>query len=488
MEIVISNIRDALERASRLTGDVYLYGTGLCAKSVYYVLKKRMHRGAVRGFLQTKRTVEEVLGLPVLSVQEFSKITGDEVCVIIATQDRYREEITNTLRELGISGYCGLDWKELSADICNMDEAERELLWDAFPWYRRLQDAESRRVFTFAALAKLSCDIRYYLRMQKESVTSRRTEGDGDGGFTVADWVRSGRYLEERENFLYVPSWAVLNYLGMRYFELGISIRGICTDNVLMQETFWHGLPVVSLEKAASFGADVNILPGCGQRSLSYAALGKMRTLGFGEERILLPCGSDNPLQYGMQYFDVPELRLGEDEVFVDAGCYDCGTVQQFINQTQGRYRHIYSFEPDQASYGRCQNIGRAKKYHNFTLWNKGLWSGEAVLHFSNDGTALSKVSETGDVAVEVAALDELLKNEPVTMIKMDIEGAELEALKGCADIIRSRKPKLAISIYHKAADFVDIPAYLLSLVPEYKLYYRHYSLYKYETVLYAMV
>ena len=73
-------------------------------------------------------------------------------------------------------------------------------------------------------------------------------------------------------------------------------------------------------------------------------------------------------------------------------------------------------------------------------------------------------------------------------MIKMDIEGAELEALKGCEDIIRNRKPKLAISIYHKAVDFVDILAYLLSLVPEYKLYYRHYSLYKYETVLYAAV
>ncbi len=70
----------------------------------------------------------------------------------------------------------------------------------------------------------------------------------------------------------------------------------------------------------------------------------------------------------------------------------------------------------------------------------------------------------------------------------MDIEGAELEALKGSERIIREQKPKLAISIYHKAEDFVDIPAWLLALAPEYKLYYRHYSLYKYETILYAMV
>lgn len=486
---LISSIRDALDRAHRLTGDIYLYGTGFCAKSIYYVLKRQMDKGTIKGFVQTKRTVEEVLGLPVLSAQEFSKAAeGSEVCIIIATQDRYQKEIANTLQGLGISSYCGLDWKSLSADIRNMDETERESLWESFPWYRCLQDAESRLVFTYAVLAKLSCDIRYYLIMQKESITSRRAKGDGDSGLTLADWVRSGRYLDERENFLYAPSWAALNYLGVRYFELGISIRGICTDNVLMQETFWRGLPVVSLEKAASFGADVNILSGCGQRSLSYAALDKMRSLGFGEERILLPCGVDNPLQYGMQYFDVPELGLSEDEVFVDAGCYDCGTVQQFVELTKGRYRHVYSFEPDLTSYERCRNISRAKKYQKFTLWNKGLWSSEEVLHFSNDGTALSKVSESGDAAVEVVALDELLKNEPVTMIKMDIEGAELEALKGCEDIIRNRKPKLAISIYHKAVDFVDILAYLLSLVPEYKLYYRHYSLYKYETVLYAAV
>ena len=59
-----------------------------------------MDKGTIKGFVQTKRTVEEVLGLPVLSAQEFSKAAeGSEVCIIIATQDRYQQEIANTLQE-----------------------------------------------------------------------------------------------------------------------------------------------------------------------------------------------------------------------------------------------------------------------------------------------------------------------------------------------------------------------------------------------------
>jgi hypothetical protein len=74
--------------------------------------------------------------------------------------------------------------------------------------------------------------------------------------------------------------------------------------------------------------------------------------------------------------------------------------------------------------------------------------------------------------------------------IKMDIEGSELEALKGSADTIAARKPKLAICLYHKTEDFWEIPLYLHDLTPEYKLFVRHHTAIfdLKETVLYAMV
>lgn len=91
-------------------------------------------------------------------------------------------------------------------------------------------------------------------------------------------------------------------------------------------------------------------------------------------------------------------------------------------------------------------------------------------------------------VEVPVDSLDHLLGDERVTYIKMDIEGAELNALKGGANIIEKYKPKLAISLYHKAEDIYEIPLYLKSLVPEYKFYIRHYTDLWEETVLYAVL
>ena len=82
--------------------------------------------------------------------------------------------------------------------------------------------------------------------------------------------------------------------------------------------------------------------------------------------------------------------------------------------------------------------------------------------------------------------MDEFLQNERVTFIKMDIEGAEYDALKGAEHIIRTQKPRLAISIYHDKNHIVDIPALLLSFREDYRFYIRHYSLLGNETVLYG--
>jgi hypothetical protein len=73
--------------------------------------------------------------------------------------------------------------------------------------------------------------------------------------------------------------------------------------------------------------------------------------------------------------------------------------------------------------------------------------------------------------------------------IKMDIEGSELEALKGAKNTIKNQKPRLAISVYHKPEDIFEIPLYLKELVPAYKFYLRHDCLVNLtETVLYAML
>lgn len=76
--------------------------------------------------------------------------------------------------------------------------------------------------------------------------------------------------------------------------------------------------------------------------------------------------------------------------------------------------------------------------------------------------------------------------NVKVTSIKLHIEGAEMEALKGARQIIAMQKPKRAIYVYYKNA-IIEILRLIKNLVPEYKLYLRHYSNDAGETVLYTV-
>ena len=184
------------------------------------------------------------------------------------------------------------------------------------------------------------------------------------------------------------------------------------------------------------------------------------------------------------QYFDLPELPHVEEEVFVDAGCFDGESVKNFVKWSQGRYKEIYSFEPDNDCYRECKEI--LNGVTNCTLINKGLWNSEATLSFKATGKSDSTICEDGETIIYTCRLDEELKDKRVTFIKMDIEGAEREALRGAEKIIREQKPKLAISIYHKKEDIWEIPGIILEMNPDYKFYIRHYSLRDAETVLYA--
>lgn len=117
----------------------------------------------------------------------------------------------------------------------------------------------------------------------------------------------------------------------------------------------------------------------------------------------------------------------------------------------------------------------------------KGLWHKKAVMRIGNgQSTWGSSVGSDGDSQIEVTTLDSEVGDDKVTFIKMDIEGSELNALKGARKTIMKYKPRLAICIYHKPEDIYEIPEYILSIVPEYRFWIRHYSSYTWETVLYA--
>jgi len=197
-------------------------------------------------------------------------------------------------------------------------------------------------------------------------------------------------------------------------------------------------------------------------------------------------------------YFPKDIFTLSDDEVFVDCGAFSGDTVFEFIRRTRGRFKAIHAFEPSQKHFNLLiNNINKLKLHQgNITLLNEGVWSEPGLLSFFEQDLNLgsshvstdSNNAATESVSIKVNTLDAVFADIKPTLIKMDIEGSELEALKGAKDILIKHKPKLAICMYHKCEDFVDIPIFLSEVVPEYKLHVRHHACGYLDTVLYASI
>jgi hypothetical protein len=110
-----------------------------------------------------------------------------------------------------------------------------------------------------------------------------------------------------------------------------------------------------------------------------------------------------------------------------------------------------------------------------------------AVLRFDPAGTRGSSLTEAGGSEIPVVALDEVLGGSRVTFVKMNIEGAEIEALRGAANSIARWRPKLAISAYHRPSDLWEVAATVREIDPGYRFHLRQHDGGIIETVLYAL-
>ena len=171
------------------------------------------------------------------------------------------------------------------------------------------------------------------------------------------------------------------------------------------------------------------------------------------------------------QYFEEFLQLEPSGEVFVDVGGYDAYTTLEFINRCPN-YLAVHVFEPESKNMTVIQ--GRLKECPNVHLHLCGLSNIPQILRFSANGSA-SQISEDGELEIRVVRLDDVL-HEKATFIKMDVEGAELQALEGAKRVIIADHPRLAVSVYHRVDDFWRIPELILSYQKEFKIYLRHYT------------
>ncbi len=188
------------------------------------------------------------------------------------------------------------------------------------------------------------------------------------------------------------------------------------------------------------------------------------------------------------QYFAPGIIKCSDNEIFIDAGGYSGETSREFAKYTKNKYEKIYIFEPDEILYNITKENIKSWKLSNVEMVKKGVYSSDSINQFfKQSSSGSSKISENGKDTVYTTSIDSFLGEKPTTFIKMDIEGAEMEALKGADKTISQCMPKLAISIYHKDDDLWKIPFYLMKKYPDYRFFMRHYTDLTIETVLYCV-
>ena len=145
------------------------------------------------------------------------------------------------------------------------------------------------------------------------------------------------------------------------------------------------------------------------------------------------------------QYFRDDILERSEEEYFVDGGAYIGDTVKEFLKYWKTDNYHIYCWECDGSNIEILNET--IKNEEDITIVPFGLWKEESSLRFNELGSGKSYLSEDGVKQIRLNYIDNIHADDKVTFIKMDIEGAEIEALEGAKQTIMKQKPKLAISI-----------------------------------------
>lgn len=368
---------------------------------------------------------------------------------------------------------------------------ERQLVENTRKIYQMLGDEESKFVYMSSLAYVLSGDIRYAMGCIG-TYMNRYVESNGYE-FTPHNITNLlSKLPKDRKIVLYGAGGdgAML----LPFVRRDERFIGFCSATKEHQKNGYLTYPVISPEELL---AKKNLSVVIASSNYRYDLMDILKDGGYPQELVFdaIPYYHSNP-EESDQYFGPKFMKYEEEEVFVDAGCYDFLSSQALTRHCKC-VKKVYAFEPDPDNYQKCLKAverRNQKRIVDVRIFPNGVWSEKTMLHFDAIGSTSSRVSDeemenSGGIVIPVVAIDDTIDvNDKVTMIKMDIEGSELEALKGAKKTIQRDKPKLAICIYHKPEDMWEIPLYIKKLVPEYRLYIRHYSNYGNETVLYAVI
>ena len=195
-----------------------------------------------------------------------------------------------------------------------------------------------------------------------------------------------------------------------------------------------------------------------------------------------------DPLSLFVSSYDLyqhPMVKARADMVIVDGGAWEGDTAENFLEQTNNRCT-VVCFEPDEKSLA-------AIDHGNVLKVAKGLFSRDGSVGFATgENSSQSHVVDEIESAnkIDVIQLDTFKAEfgHPIDLIKLDIEGAERNAIIGSSNVLSGDAPDLMISLYHRYDDLWVIPLLIKEINPDYRFFLGHHSQYLFDTVLYASV
>ena len=198
----------------------------------------------------------------------------------------------------------------------------------------------------------------------------------------------------------------------------------------------------------------------------------------------------------GNAYFGMPSFFTNV-RTYVDVGTFVGDSLENFIFAVGGCFDKIYAFEPGYRQYEalqcRCKRLEQewALESEKIVLEQSGVGDPKEqyVLQEGNGGLSATKLCKiengTGD---GIVSLDDYFADKKISLLKADIEGMEMDMLRGGEAVIMRDKPRLAICVYHRPDDLFNIYEFIKRLVPEYKVLLRQHSARLVETVLYCYI
>jgi len=190
------------------------------------------------------------------------------------------------------------------------------------------------------------------------------------------------------------------------------------------------------------------------------------------------------------QYFPPKLFQLTDDEFFVDVGAYDGDTLREFLALQGEGFRRVLALEPDPENFRRLFGcLSSLPTTLRGKIEARACAAGNRAgrLRFAAGHGTSSAISDQGSVEVDCIRLDDLLAGSRPTYIKMDLEGAEPDAIQGCQRVLREDRPVLAACVYHAQDHLWNIALAIHHLVPDYQLFLRPHMPECWETVCYAV-